>query len=124
MRAAVLACTLICLAAPAARVAAQTDRPAPAADMVAADKSAPGDKAAAADKSSLPPLPAEAHVQQSMQLDGKTLKYTVTVGALPVRDKDGKTAGEVVVTAYTVEGDNRPVTFALNGGPGRFYRVL
>ena len=51
-------------------------------------------------------------------LDGKTLKYTVTVGALPVRDKDGKVAGEVVVTSYTADGDNRPVTFALNGGPG------
>jgi len=36
-------------------------------------------------------------------LDGKTLKYTVTVGAFPVRDKDGKVAGEVVVTSYTVE---------------------
>ena len=35
-----------------------------------------------------------------------------------MRDQDGKTAGEVVVTAYTVEGDNRPVTFAFNGGPG------
>ena len=66
----------------------------------------------------LPPLPAEAHAQQSMEMDGKTLKYTVTVGALPVRDKDGKVAGEVVVTSYTVDGDNRPVTFALNGGPG------
>jgi carboxypeptidase C (cathepsin A) len=118
MRAAVHACTLICLTAPVALVSAQTDRPAPAADKAAPDKSAAGDKAAAADKSSLPPLPAEAHVQQSMQLDGKTLKYTVTVGALPVRDKDGKTAGEVVVTAYTVDGDNRPVTFAVNGGPG------
>ena len=75
-------------------------------------------RAAAADKDALPPLPAEAHAQQSIQLDGKTLKYTVTVGALPVRDKDGKVAGEVVVTAYTVEGDNRPVTFAFNGGPG------
>jgi carboxypeptidase C (cathepsin A) len=37
---------------------------------------------------------------------------------LPVRDKDGKVAGEVVLTAYTVDGDNRPVTFAMNGGPG------
>ena len=53
-----------------------------------------------------------------IDLDGKTLKYTVTVGPLPVRDKDGKMAGEVVVTSYTVDGDNRPVTFALNGGPG------
>ena len=37
---------------------------------------------------------------------------------MPVRDKDGKIAGEVVVTAYTVDGKDRPVTFALNGGPG------
>ena len=27
-------------------------------------------------------------------------------------------AGEVVLTAYTMEGENRPVTFAVNGGPG------
>ena len=58
-----------------------------------------------------------------MQLDGKTLHYTVTVSSLPVRDGDGKIAGEVVVTAYTVEGADRPVTFALNGGPGRFVGV-
>ena len=51
-------------------------------------------------------------------MDGKTLKYTVTVGAVPVRDKDGKVAGNVVVTAYTMDGENRPVTFAFNGGPG------
>src|SRR5579883_182061 len=58
----------------------------------------------AADKNALPPLPAPAHVQQTMELDGKTLHYTVTVGTLPVRDKDGKTAGEVVYTAYIVDG--------------------
>ena len=70
------------------------------------------------DKVALPPLPAEAHTQQAIMIEGKTLKYTVTVGALTVRDKDGKVAGEVVVTAYTADGENRPVTFALNGGPG------
>jgi carboxypeptidase C (cathepsin A) len=95
------------------------DKPA-AGDAQAGSDKAGGDKAAAdkaaADK--LPPLPADAHVQQSMELGGKTLHYTVTVGALPVRDSDGKTAGQVVVTAYTVEGENRPVTFAMNGGPG------
>lgn len=87
---------------------------------VAADKSAPAEKTAdkSAEKSTEPPLPAEAHAQQTMELNGKTLKYTATVGALPVRDKDGKAAGEVVLTAYTMEGDNRPVTFAVNGGPG------
>ena len=53
-----------------------------------------------------------------MQLDGKTLNYTATVGTLPVFDKDGKKIAEVVFTAYIVEGHDRPVTFAFNGGPG------
>ena len=66
----------------------------------------------------LPPLPADAHVSQSTTVDGKTLKYTVTVGSLPVRNEKGDITGEVVFTAYTVPGKDRPVTFALNGGPG------
>ena len=111
-RAAMLAGALLCIAFGSWQAAAQTDKPAPSADKPAAEKTP------AADKSALPPLPAEAHTQQSIQLDGKTLKYTVTVGSLPTRDKDGKIAGDVVVTAYTVDGENRPVTFAVNGGPG------
>ena len=66
----------------------------------------------------LPPLPPDAHVEQSIELNGKTLHYTVTVGTLPVRDSDGKETGQVVYTAYTVDGANRPITFAVNGGPG------
>ncbi|GGA79079.1 carboxypeptidase-like protein [Edaphobacter acidisoli] len=66
----------------------------------------------------LPPLPPDAHVDQSITLNGKVLHYTATVGTLPVRDEKGALAGEVVYTAYTVEGKNRPVTFAFNGGPG------
>jgi carboxypeptidase C (cathepsin A) len=103
--------SVICLAllggVAATSLVAQPDKPAAAPDKPAADT-----------KLSFPPLPAEAHAAQSIQLNGKALHYTVTVGALPVRDKDGKEAGQVVVTAYTVEGENRPVTFALNGGPG------
>jgi carboxypeptidase C (cathepsin A) len=81
-----------------------------------ADNKPPAKPEAAKDE--LPPLPPEAHADQTIQLEGKTLHYTVTVGALPVRDKDGKVAGEVVVTAYTIPGKDRPVTFAMNGGPG------
>ncbi len=84
----------------------------PAAPPAGADAK---DKDKAADKET--PLPADTHVAQSIQLDGKPLHYTVTVGTLPVNDKDKK-IGEVVLTAYTVEGQDRPVTFALNGGPG------
>lgn len=63
------------------------------------------------------PLPADAHVSESIQLDGKTLRYTVTVGTLPVFN-DGKKIGEVVYTSYLIDGPDRPVTFAFNGGPG------
>ncbi|HBK45217.1 MAG TPA: peptidase S10 [Xanthomonadaceae bacterium] len=81
----------------------------------AADKPAAEEKPAAAAPA---PLPADASVRQSTRIDGRSIGYTATVGTLPVRDAQGKTTGEVVFTAYTVEGKDRPVTFALNGGPG------
>lgn len=80
----------------------------------AAPKAEPATPAAAA----RPALPADASVSQRMTLDGRTLTYTAKVGTLPVRDDAGKTIGEVVYTAYTLPGRDRPVTFALNGGPG------
>lgn len=105
------ACALSLAAAPSLAWCQSTS----AADHKPAEK--PAEKSAP-DKNALPPLPPPAHVEQQITLNGKPLKYTVTVGAIPVRDKEGKEAGQVVTTAYTVEGDNRPVTFALNGGPG------
>jgi carboxypeptidase C (cathepsin A) len=119
LRALFAVCALCCLGIPAAQLAAQSDQPAASAEN--ANKPAAGDKTPPkpeAAKDELPPLPPEAHADQTMVLDGKTIHYTVTVGALPVRDKDGKVAGEVVVTAYTMPGKDRPVTFAFNGGPG------
>src|SRR5271154_5417946 len=50
-----------------------------------------------------PPLPPDAHGEQSIQMEGKTLHYTVTVGTLPVRDSKGALSGEVVYTAYIAE---------------------
>ena len=71
------------------------------------------------DKDATPaPLPADASARQTTRINGHILTYTATVGTLPVRDDHGKTIGEVVFTAYTVDGKDRPVTFALNGGPG------
>jgi carboxypeptidase C (cathepsin A) len=84
----------------------------------AADDDAKPSEAAKSGDFHLPALPADAHVAQSIQVDGRTLKYTATVGTLPVRDDKGKLTGEVVFTAYTMPGNDRPVTFAFNGGPG------
>ena len=89
---------IVCIGA-----AGKTRRPAaqeatPEAKPAAADAKPAEPKTAATPGMALaePPLPPDAHVEQTIQMDGKTLHYTVTVGALPVRDKDGKVAGEVV----------------------------
>ncbi|HLI04518.1 MAG TPA: hypothetical protein VKU93_09620 [Terracidiphilus sp.] len=107
-------CAILSLGLALPRAAAQNDKP--AAGQPAGNKSEGNQNAAENEK--LPPLPPEKSVQQTMTLNGKTLHYTVTIGAFPTRDKDGKVAGEVVVTSYTMAGGNRPVTFAFNGGPG------
>ena len=79
----------------------------------------PGEKGNAKSQIDLPPLPAPAHTRQSIRIDGRTLNYKVTVGALPVHDDEGNKVAEVVYTAYTVNDEHkRPVTFAFNGGPG------
>ena len=63
-------------------------------------------------------------MRQSVTLDGRELRYEATVGSLPVLDEKGKTIASVMFTAYTVPGANRPVTFALNGGPGAASTVI
>lgn len=86
---------------------------------LAADK--PDDaKAAETTDDHLEPFPAPKSIQQSAVIAGRTVKYTATVGSIPVKDDKGKVIGEVVYTAYTVPGapTSRPVTFAFNGGPG------
>ena len=101
---------LILLLAPALGARQQAPAPPPSGAVEkAADKTA----------DALPPLPPNAHVEQTMQLAGKTLKYTAAVGTMPVYSADGsKKTGEVVYTSYVMDGPDRPVTFALNGGPG------
>src|SRR5260370_1274500 len=66
----------------------------------------------------MPPLPPDAHVEQSIELNGKTVKYGGTGGAVAGYGRDGKGGGDGVFSSYIVDGRDRPVTFALNGGPG------
>jgi carboxypeptidase C (cathepsin A) len=68
------------------------------------------------------PLPEDKSVEQTVTVNGKTLHYTATVGTIALQDKDDKPTGEVVYTSYVLDHDkgaaSRPVTFAVNGGPG------
>jgi carboxypeptidase C (cathepsin A) len=118
---------VVSVTAPSAALAQQGRRGAPPpAPEAASAKPAADAKPAAESKPAMtpgmsttePPLPGDAHVEQTIQMDGKTLHYTATVGTLAVRDSKGALSGEVVYTAYTMEGKDRPVTFAFNGGPG------
>jgi carboxypeptidase C (cathepsin A) len=95
------------------------DAPASAA---AANSPAPP-KAAEAAKPKLEPLPADKSVAQTTTVNGKTLHYTATVGTITLKAADDKPTGDVTFVAYTLDTPkdqphNRPVTFALNGGPG------
>jgi carboxypeptidase C (cathepsin A) len=66
------------------------------------------------------PLPADKSTAQTITVNGKTIHYTATVGTITLKSRDDKPTGVVMYTAYTVDEPkgHRPVTFALNGGPG------
>jgi carboxypeptidase C (cathepsin A) len=67
-------------------------------------------------------LPADKSVPQTITVHGKTLHYTATVGTIRLTDEKGKPTGDVMYTAYTLDHEkgapDRPVLFAVNGGPG------
>ncbi|HWF48681.1 MAG TPA: hypothetical protein VG168_16860 [Bryobacteraceae bacterium] len=112
--------TFCCLSALGPQHAAQT-HPEPAASSKTPSTNSE------AKPEPLPPLPADASVGQTITVNGTTLHYTATVGVIPVYNltdpsKPEEKTGEVVVTSYTLDGvkesEDRPVTFAMNGGPG------
>src|SRR5436190_1898491 len=70
------------------------------------------------------PSPEEPPVvtKHEVHVGGKTLRYTATVGMMPIKNRDGETEARIFFMAYTLdEGGNRgrrPLTFSFNGGPG------
>jgi carboxypeptidase C (cathepsin A) len=103
---------LSCLPAVAQR---QHDQP-PAADGSAAPAKAPATHP--------DPFPANKSTPQTITVNGHALHYTATVGTITLKSDDAtaKPTGEVMYIAYTLDqpkdAPSRPVTFALNGGPG------
>jgi carboxypeptidase C (cathepsin A) len=66
-------------------------------------------------------LPPDAVTEHSLELPGRTLKFKASAGALPLVDPAGGVQAEIGYVAYTLAGaepGTRPVTFAINGGPG------
>lgn len=100
----------------AAGASAQDAGPGPAGrgQARASEPSAPGGLA----------LPAAAVTRHAIDLPGRVLRYTATAGASPVRDQSGRLLAEIAYVSYALDRENgaaareRPVTFAVNGGPG------
>lgn len=68
-----------------------------------------------------PPLPAASTTRHSIMLDGRSVAYSATAGALTLNDGAGARLGEMAYVAYAVEGApgaERPITFVFGGGPG------
>ena len=67
-------------------------------------------------------LPPDSTTEQSVTLpDGRKLDFTATAGSLPLVDESGKLQAEIAFVAYSrpaAAGTARPITFAINGGPG------
>jgi len=66
-------------------------------------------------------LPPESVTRHSLELPGRTLSFTATAGHLTLTDQQGAPQAEIGFVAYTrddADPANRPVTFAVNGGPG------
>ena len=70
------------------------------------------------------PEPSPIITEHELRLNGKTLRYTVTAGRLPIKNDKGDSEAHLFFMAYTKireEGENdanRPLTISFNGGPG------
>lgn len=66
-------------------------------------------------------LPPASVTQHRLTLPGRDLAFTATAGHLTLTDPQGAPQAEYGFVAYTLDGaepGTRPVTFAINGGPG------
>ncbi|MGB8278853.1 MAG: peptidase S10 [Methylovirgula sp.] len=82
------------------------------------------DRSEEAHKSTTPPnpLPPEATTAQTLELPDRTLHFKAKAGAIRLSDaQSGAPLADISFVAFQVDGADpakRPVTFAINGGPG------
>ena len=76
---------------------------------------------AKAEKPESTKLPADSTTAFTLNIDGRSLAFHVTAGSLQLKDEAGTPQAVVAYVAYKLDGvdpERRPVTFAINGGPG------
>ena len=60
--------------------------------------------------------------RHEIRAGGRVLRYTATVGMMPIKNRDGETEARIFFMAYTLDDAGalarRPLTFSFNGGPG------
>jgi carboxypeptidase C (cathepsin A) len=60
--------------------------------------------------------------KHEIKVGGRTLRYTVTTGLMPLKSIAGETEARVFYMAYTIDNPGpvaqRPLMFSFNGGPG------
>jgi carboxypeptidase C (cathepsin A) len=127
----VLAALLVALAAAAAPLAAQQD-PSPLPDEVeatgdaaparateeAGDETSPAD---GVDAGASARLPAPVATRHEIPIGGDALAFEAVAGAITLASPAGREEADIAYVAYLAEADDgaaRPVTFAVNGGPG------
>ena len=89
-------------------------RPSPSPSPALSD----ADKERAAREKEEPPVV----TKHEARVGGRTLRYTVTTGLMPLRDEAGETEATIFYMAYVADrpagAEKHPLTFSFNGGPG------
>jgi carboxypeptidase C (cathepsin A) len=63
-------------------------------------------------------VPEPSVTQHGLDVEGGTIAYEARVEMIEITDAARELAAHIFTTAYIAEGDDRPVTFLMNGGPG------
>jgi carboxypeptidase C (cathepsin A) len=102
--------------------AAALEPPAPEQEAKTGQQNEASQRAPAATESAPNPLPAAATTSHTVELPGRTLRFKAIAGPVRLSDaQSGTPQADIATTAFLLEGadpSKRPVTFAINGGPG------
>ncbi len=80
----------------------------------------PADNAKTEQSTEAARLPADVTTDHTVELPDRTLRFKATAGTIPINNGEGKLQAEIAYIAYArADGEAaRPLTFAINGGPG------